>query len=124
MSKYMPRAAEHSIQEAAIAVHSVQRPTSARRQMVARLESLRRTPADERWPGANWPSDKAFDAARSFIECLPERLSAAADIGLADHGEINFLWKTKSVHVDLGFHDMMKGRARTLHVTARGGSSW
>ena len=105
MSKWMPRAGEHSIQEAAIAVHSVRQPTSARRQMVARLESLRHTAADERWPGAIWPSDKAFDAARSFIECLPERLSAVADIGLADDGEINFLWKTESVHVDLGFHD-------------------
>jgi len=73
--------------------------------MIARLESLRRTPADERWPGAVWPRDKAFDAARSFIECLPERLSAVADIGLADDGEINFLWNTESVHVDLGFHD-------------------
>ena len=105
MSKCMPRAGEHSIQEVAIAVHSVRRPTSARRQMVARLESLRHTAADERWPGAIWPSDKAFDAARSFIECLPEGLSAVADIGLADDGEINFLWNTESVHVDLGFHD-------------------
>lgn len=104
MSKCMPCAGENSFQEA-IAVHSVRRPTSARRQMVARLESLRRTPADERWSGANGPSDKAFDAARSFIECLPERLSVVADIGLADDGEINLLWKTESVHVDLGFHD-------------------
>lgn len=105
MSKCIPRAADHSIQETAISVHSVRRPTSARRQMTARLESLRHTTADEPWPGAIWPSDKAFDAARSFIECLPERLSAVADIGLADDGEINFLWKTESVHVDLGFHD-------------------
>ena len=80
-------------------------PTSPRHQMIARLESLRNRSADERWPGAIWPSDKAFDAARSFIESLPERLSAVADIGLADDGEINFLWKTESVHVDLGFHD-------------------
>ena len=72
--------------------------------MVARLESLRYTAADERWPGAVSPSDKAFDVACSF-KCLPERLSAVADIGLADDGEINFLWKTESVHVDLGFHD-------------------
>ena len=28
-----------------------------------------------------------------------------ADIGLADDVEINFVWKTESVHVDLGFHD-------------------
>lgn len=99
MSKCMPCAGENSIQEA-IAVHSVGRPTSARRQVVARLESLRHTPADERWPGAIWPSDDAFDAARSFIECFPERMSAVADIGLADDGEINFLWKTESVDVD------------------------
>lgn len=105
MSKCMPCAVEHSVQEPAIAVHSVLRSTSARRQMVARLESLRHTAADRRWPRAIWPSDKAFDAARSFIECLPERLSEAADIGLADDGEINFLWKTESGHVDLGFHD-------------------
>ena len=105
MSKCMPRAAEHSIEEAAIAVHSARRPTSAGHEMIARLESLRHTTADERWPGAVWPSDKAFDAARSFIECLPERLSVVADIGLADDGEINFVWKTESVHVDLGFHD-------------------
>ena len=73
--------------------------------MLARLESLRHKSADERWPGAIWPRDRAFDSARSFIESLPERLSAVADIGLADDGEINFLWKTESVHVDLGFHD-------------------
>ena len=73
--------------------------------MVARLESLRHTAAHERWPEAIWPSDKAFDTARSFIERLPEGLSAVADIGLADDGEINFLWNTESVHVDLGFHD-------------------
>ena len=47
---------------------------------------------------AVWPSDEAFDAALSFIQSLP-------DIGLADDGEINFLWKNESVHVDLGFHD-------------------
>jgi hypothetical protein len=73
--------------------------------MTERLEFLRNTPSEERWPHALWPSDEAFEAARAFIESLPNRLSLTADIGLADDGEINFLWKTESVHVDLGFHD-------------------
>ena len=30
------------------------------------------------------------------------------DIGLADDGEVNFLWKDKGVHVDLGFHGTRK----------------
>ena len=73
--------------------------------MMVRLEALRQTSADERWPGAVWPSDRAFDAARAFIDSLPDELSSVPDIGVADDGEINFLWKSEGVHVDLGFHD-------------------
>ena len=73
--------------------------------MTERLESLRNTPSEERWPDVLWPSDEAFDAALAFVESLPNRLSLTPDIGLADDGEINFLWKTEAVHVDLGFHD-------------------
>ena len=73
--------------------------------MIERLESLRETPVDERWMNAVWPSDEAFDAALSFIQSLPADMLCIPDIGLADDGEINFLWKNESVHVDLGFHD-------------------
>ena len=77
----------------------------AKGKVIERLESLRETPVDERWMNAVWPSDEAFDAALSFIQSLPADMLCIPDIGLADDGEINFLWKNESVHVDLGFHD-------------------
>ena len=78
---------------------------SSTEQMLERLDSLRQTPFDERWPNTVWPSDETFDAAQTFIEGLPSRMSCIPDIGLADDGEVNFLWKSDTLHVDLGFHE-------------------
>lgn len=73
--------------------------------MIERLESLRGTPVDERWANAVWPSEETFDAALLFIRSLPADMLFIPDIGLADDGEVNFLWKNDAIHVDLGFHE-------------------
>lgn len=68
------------------------------------LRELKQTSEANRWPNAVWPSEKAFEDAFVFINCLPSSLIPMPDINLADDGEINFLWKTDDVHVDLGFY--------------------
>ncbi len=68
------------------------------------LAALERTPEDDRWPGAVWPSPRAFEDARAFVRRLPDAAIPAPDIGLADDGEVNFLWKADGVHIDLGFY--------------------
>lgn len=75
-------------------------PSSA----IDRLDALRRTPGAERWPDAVWPSGRAFDEARAFAGRLPRIGLPAPSIGLADDGEVNFLWEDDGVHVDLGFY--------------------
>lgn len=42
--------------------------------------------------------------ARAFVLNLPLTSIPLPDFGLANDGEINFLWKTDDVHVDLGFY--------------------
>ena len=73
-------------------------------QLLARLEALYGIPENERWPGALWPADQAFEEARTFIGLLPLTSVPAPEIRLADDGEINFLWKEEGVHIDLGFY--------------------
>ena len=72
--------------------------------LVWRLDELERIPESERWPAADWPSPQAFLDARAFIEALPTRPMPLPDLGLADDGEINFLWKQGGVYIDLGFY--------------------
>ena len=69
-----------------------------------RIEELEQTPEPERWPAADWPSAEAFRDARAFIEALPNQPIPLPDLGLADDGEVNFLWKADGLHVDLGFY--------------------
>ena len=72
--------------------------------LIARLYALRDTPISERWPGADWPRPDAFADAQVFIESLPEEPIPFPNVGLADDGEVNFLWDHDGNHVDLGFY--------------------
>ena len=74
------------------------------RDLLAQLKEFEKTPKEERWPGATWPSVQAFRDAEIFIRKLPLDSIPMPDMGLADDGEVNFLWKEGGVHVDLGFY--------------------
>ncbi len=75
-----------------------------RTELLAHLRKLRLTPDEERWPGADWPSDLAFRDAEDFIRKLRLASLPFPRIVLASDGEINFLWEDGGVHVDLGFY--------------------
>ena len=72
--------------------------------LVWSLDKLEQTPESQRWPAADWPSTEAFRDARAFIEALPSESIPLPYLGLADDGEVNFLWKADGLHVDLGFY--------------------
>ena len=72
--------------------------------LLAQLEEFEKTPEEDRWPGATWPTSQAFRDAEVFIRKLPLDSIPKPYIGLADDGEVNFLWKKDGVHVDLGFY--------------------
>ncbi len=70
-----------------------------------RLEELEQVSEAERWPSSDWPSPQAFADARAFIYTLPASVPILLPyLGLADDGEINFLWKQDGIHIDLGFY--------------------
>ena len=76
-----------------------------RRILLARLNILRETPAENRFPGADWPTPHAFDEAERFIGDLPlATMRSLPAIYAAHDGEVNFLWKNNDLHVDLGFY--------------------
>ena len=50
------------------------------------------------------PCPQALRDARTFVLSLPRPLVHLPDIGLADDGEVNFLWKNAGLHIDLGFY--------------------
>ena len=71
--------------------------------LLERLAELRSTPACDRWPGADWPAEDAFQDARKFTERLPGTMRVAPHISLADDGEVNFTWSRDGLRIDLGF---------------------
>ncbi len=85
------------------------------RGLLAQLEEIEQTPEEERWPEGRWPTSQAFRDAEIFISKLPLDSIPIPDMGLADDGEVNFLWKEGGVHVDLGFYG-----TRTYTYFARG----
>ncbi len=74
------------------------------RDLLAQLKEFEKTSVEERWPDATWPSVQAFRDAEIFIRKLPLDSIPMPNIGLADDGEVNFLWDHDGVHVDLGFY--------------------
>ena len=77
--------------------------SSNTRRLLNRLDVLSRLDTD-RPPGVLPPDPQALRDARAFVLSLPNRLMHQPDVGLADDGEVNFLWKDAGVHVDLGFY--------------------
>ena len=72
--------------------------------LLQRLTTLGSRPESERWPSAEWPSDRAFTDARDFIYALPKYFILLPHLSFADDGEINFLWNQDDIHIDLGFY--------------------
>ena len=73
--------------------------------LLAKLKMLQNTPEADRFPGADWPTDQAFEEAASFVTLLPLPDILAPKIYIAHDGEINFLWKRDDgLHIDLGFY--------------------
>ena len=83
------------------ALSSMHSPTL---QLIKSLQACQYKLGDERWPCAEWPSEKAFEDAYIFIQHLDLTSIPVPVITLADDGEVNFLWKYEPVHVDLGFY--------------------
>ena len=76
----------------------------ARQSLLTQLDALQHAPESERWPTAARPSERAFADARLFIRRLPASAILMPDVGLADDGEVNFLWDSDAVHIDLGMY--------------------
>ena len=72
--------------------------------LLQRLEILGSRPESEKWPSAEWPSDRALVDARDFIHALPRYSILSPHLSFADDGEINFLWNQDGIHIDLGFY--------------------
>ena len=70
--------------------------------LLGRLEALECRSESERWPAAEWPSNRAFADARAFIHALSS--IPLPHLSFADDGEINFLWDQDGIHIDLGFY--------------------
>ena len=50
------------------------------------------------------PASNAFVDAAAFAKSTDLHLVPLPQINLASDGEINFLWKSESIHIDLGFY--------------------
>ena len=72
--------------------------------VLERLRALRADPEAEEPPWAERPSDRAFADALSFVSAWTTAALPMPDVGLADDGEVNFLWQGPELHVDLGFY--------------------
>lgn len=81
-----------------------QRSSLQNDRLIMLLKAEQQTDEANRWPGAKWPSKEAFRDAFEFIDLLPLSEVTAPDITLADDGEINFFWKARDIHVDLGLY--------------------
>lgn len=71
---------------------------------LVRIRALRSAPGTVQPPWADTPTQRAFDDAEAFVNAWPSVRLQKPDVGLADDGEVNFLWKGPELHVDLGFY--------------------
>lgn len=96
-------------------------PSWHRETLEMRLDNLCSVPEEERWPDARWPTDEAFKEAREFIKRLPYSLDRLPYISLANDGEVNFGWKSDTLHIDLGFYGT---GTYSYYATDEDGSEW
>ena len=89
--------------------------------LLERLAELRWLPEEQRWPGADWPTEEAFQNAGKFTERLPGTMKAAPYISLADDGEVNFAWTRDGMLIDLGFYGT---GAYSFYARGRDGDEW
>ena len=78
--------------------------SGVRELVLEHLADLMNTPKTRRAPWATWPVISAFEDAMAFVRAWPREALVMPDVGLADDGEVNFLWKGVDLHVDLGFY--------------------
>ena len=78
--------------------------TRSQERVLARLGQLRSAPQSEQPPWVERPEDRAFADAEEFVTAWRPVEIQMPDVGLADDGEVNFLWKGPELHVDLGFY--------------------
>ena len=69
-----------------------------------RLQTWRNTAEEDRPPDIDWPTEAAFEEADQFIRKLPLSSLPLLDMDIAEDGEINFLWDTDTIEIDLGFY--------------------
>lgn len=93
--------ANNNSSSAVVRIHDIE---ESNRELLRKLEKIKNTPEDERWPDADWPTEQAFLDAKIFIQKLPIHSIPMPSMGLAHDGEVNFLWKNDGVHIDLGFY--------------------
>jgi hypothetical protein len=71
------------------------------------LDTLKRYQSAE-WKNrrrfAQLPVEQAFVDAATFAKASRLNVAPMPDIYLAADGEVNFLWKSSNVHIDLGFY--------------------
>ena len=91
-------------------------PTPQQWELLRRLDKAQAAPERERWLAADRPHEQAFADARSFIRRLPPCPVRLPNIGVADDGEVNFLWEGDGIYIDLGFYG-----AGTFSYFARAG---
>ena len=96
MNEYL----SHSDDAAAVAAAT---PTAGQL-LLMQLDALQHAPESGRWPTADWPDERAFADARSLIRRLPAGTILMPDVGLADDGEVNFIWDSDGAHIDLGMY--------------------
>ena len=89
--------------------------------LLERLAELRWLPEEERWPGADWPLEEAFQDAGKFTERLPATMRVAPHISLADDGEVNFAWSQGGIWIDLGFYG---SGTYSFYARGKNGEEW
>lgn len=75
-----------------------------RERLLEQLDRLDTAPDGRAAAGTIRPCAQAFADAKAFVQRLPVESIPAPDIGLADDGEVNFLWIADDVYIDLGFY--------------------
>jgi hypothetical protein len=72
--------------------------------LIDRLSALK-TRYSEAWiPDTIAPKETAFQDARAFVLTLPLTRIVKPMINVAGDGEVNFEWRGRDFHIDLGFY--------------------